>query len=79
MYINGHFWYVCKPGIITNGLGIVHHITFYNKDFLNSHPDIIVEKKPDFSDKNKSLLPLLTDFFHKHPLINPEIFRGCRF
>ena len=32
MYINGHFCYVFKFGIITNGLGIVRDITFYNKD-----------------------------------------------
>ena len=45
MYINGHFCYAYKFGIITNGLGIVRDITFYNKDFLKSHPDIVVEKK----------------------------------
>ena len=30
LYINGHFCYVYKFGIITNGLGIVRHISFYN-------------------------------------------------
>ena len=44
MYINGHFCYAYKFGIITNSLGIVRDITFYNKDFLNVHPGIIVEK-----------------------------------
>ena len=38
MYINGHFCYAYKFGIITNGLGIVRDITFYNKDFLKKHP-----------------------------------------
>ncbi len=82
MYINGHFCYAYKSGIITNGLGIVRDITFYNKDFLVSHPDIIAGKKPDPPDENKSLgdartlLPVLTDFFHKHPFINPEVFLG---
>ena len=42
MYINGHFCYAYKFGIVTNGLGIVRDISFYNKDFLNSHPEIIV-------------------------------------
>ena len=28
MYINGHFCYAYKFGIVTNGLGIVHDITF---------------------------------------------------
>lgn len=82
MYINGHFCYAYKFGIVTNGLGIVRDITFYNKDFLNAHPDIIVEKKSDSPDEDKSLadskalLPVLLDFFQKHPLINPKIFLG---
>lgn len=68
MYINGHFCYSYKLGIITNGLGIARDITFYNKDFLKSHPDIIVEKKSDSPDEDKSLtdskalLPVLVDF-----------------
>ena len=82
MYINGHFCYAYKFGIITNGLGIVRDITFYNKDFLNAHPDIVVEKKSDSPDEDKSLadskalLPVLIDFFQKHPLINPKTFLG---
>lgn len=55
MYINGHFCYAYKFGIITNGPGIVKDITFYNKDFLKAHPDAIVEKKSDSPDKDKSL------------------------
>ena len=43
MYINGHFCYAFKFGILTNGLGIVRDISFYNKKFLEAHPDIIVE------------------------------------
>lgn len=46
LYINGHFCYVYKCGIITNGLGIIRDITFYNKDFLSAHPEITVEKSP---------------------------------
>ena len=44
LYINGHFCYVFKFGIVTNGLGIIRHISFYNKDFMASHPDIVVER-----------------------------------
>lgn len=82
LYINGHFCYVFKFGLITNGLGIVRDITFYNKDFLDAHPDIIVDKKSDSPDEDKSLsdskalLPVLTDFFIKHPLIRPDVFLG---
>ena len=82
LYINGHFCYVFKFGIVTNGLGIVRHISFYNKDFLNCHPEINVEKKSDSPDEDKSvhdaklLIPTLKDFFTKHPLINPKTFLG---
>ena len=82
MYINGHFCYAFKFGIITNGLGIIRDITFYNKDFLNAHPDIVIDKKSDSPDEDKSLadskalIPVLKDFFGKHPLINPKTFLG---
>ena len=82
LYINGHFCYVYKFGLITNGLGIVRHIAFYNKDFLAAHPDIEVEKKSDSPDEDKSvgdarlLVPTLKDFFGAHPLIDPETFIG---
>ena len=54
-YVNGHFCYAYKFGISTNGLGIVRSIDFYNKDYLDSHPDIIVEKKSKSPDEDKSL------------------------
>ena len=82
LYINGHFCYVFKFGIVTNGLGIIRHISFYNKDFLYSHPEITVEKKSNSPDEDKSvhdarlLIPTLKDFFSKHPLINPQTFLG---
>ena len=82
MYINGHFCYAYKFDIVTNGLGIVRDVTFYNKEFLKAHPDIVVEKKSDSPDEDKSLadskalLPVLVDFFQKHPLIAPKTFLG---
>lgn len=82
LYINGHFCYVYKFGIVTNGLGIVREISLYNKDFLDAHPDVIVGKKSNSPDEDKSihdaklLMPTLTDFFSKHPLINPKTFLG---
>ena len=82
MYVNGHFCYAYKFGIITNGLGIIRDISFFNKEYLASHPDIIIEKKSDSPDEDKSLadskalLPVLTDYFKKHPLINPKTFLG---
>lgn len=82
LYINGHFCYVYKFGIVTNGLGIVRHIAFYNKDFLAKHPEIAVEKKSDSPNEDKSvhdarlLIPTLMDFFKTHPLFNPKTFLG---
>lgn len=82
LYINGHFCYVFKFGIVTNGFGIIRHISFYNKAFMDSHPDIIAGKKSDSPDKDKSvhdsklLIPTLKDFFLKHPLLNPKTFLG---
>ncbi len=82
LYVNGHFCYVFKFGIITNGLGIIRHISFYNRDFMTAHPDISVDKKSDSPDEDKCahdsklLIPTLKDFFHKHPLINPKVFLG---
>ena len=59
-YINGHFCYAYKFGIITNGLGIVRSIDFYNKNYLASHPDIVVEKKQSPRMKtNRLLIPRL--------------------
>ena len=82
LYINGHFCYVFKFGIVTNGLGIIRHISFYNKNFMISHPEIVVEKKSDSPDEDKCvhdaklLIPTLKDFFVMHPLINPKTFLG---
>ena len=82
LYVDGHFCYVYKIGIVTNGLGIVRHLDFYNKDFLKSHPELIPNKKSDSPDDDKSihdarlLIPTLQDFFKTHPLINPKTFLG---
>ena len=82
LYINSHFCYVYKFGVVTNGLGIVRHIAFYNKDWLAAHPEVILEKKSDSPDEDKSahdtklLIPTLQDFFKLHPLYNPKTFLG---
>lgn len=80
MYIDGHFCYAYKIGIVTNGLGIIRHLEFYNKDFFERHPEIHVDKKSNSPDEDKTvhdaklLVPTLKDFFLAHPLINPKIF-----
>ena len=82
LYIDGHFCYAYKIGIVTNGLGIIWHIDFYNKAFFEKHPKITIDKKSDSSDEDKSvhdarlLIPTLQDFFAAHPLIRPDTFLG---
>ena len=83
MYINGHFCYADKFAILTNGLGIVRHIAFIDdQDFKSSHPDLIIEKKTDSPDEDKSvgdaaaLVPVLEDFFSLHPHFQPHTFLG---
>lgn len=82
LYINGHFCYAYKAGIISNGLGIIRAIDFYDEEYFCSHPEISREKKSDSPDEDKSvgdnrlLIPALKDFFDRHPLIQPGIFLG---
>ena len=82
LYVDGHFCYVYKIGIVTNGLGIIRHLSFYNNDFLTAHPELVPNKKSDSPDEDKSihdarlLIPTLQDFFKAHPLINPKTFLG---
>ena len=51
-------------------------------DFFDKHPEIILKKKSDSPDEDKSvhdarlLIPTLKDFFAAHPLINPKTFLG---
>ena len=83
MYINGHFCYADKFAILTNGLGIVRHISFVDDaDFKAAHPDLVVEKKTDSPDEDKSvgdassLVPVLQDFFSLHPDFHSDTFLG---
>lgn len=82
LYINGHFCYADKLAIITNGLGIIRHIAFLDDEFKANHPDIVIEKKSDSPDEDKSmgdssaLKPVLEDFFLSHPSLKPHTFLG---
>jgi len=80
-YINGHFCYAHKAGILTNGLGIVRDIAFFDEDFRRKHPET-VSKKSDNPDLDKeigdsvSLKPVLADFFDAHPTFSFKTFLG---
>lgn len=71
-----------KFGIVTNGLGIVRSICFYNQKFFDRHPKIIINKKSDSPDEDKSvhdarlLIPSLQDLFAAHPILTPHTFLG---
>jgi len=81
-YINGHFCYADKLGILTNGLGIIRDIAFLDDNFKEKHPEMQVEKKSDSPDEDKSigdasaLKPVLSDFFDAHPTFRPDTFLG---
>jgi hypothetical protein len=82
LFINGYFCYADKFSILTNGLGIIRHIAFMDDEFKSSHPEMVVEKKTDSPDEDKSvgdsnaLQPILTDFFESHPHFHPTSFLG---
>jgi hypothetical protein len=80
-YINGHICYAYKAGILSNGLGIVRDISFFDEEFKRNHPEV-VSKKTDNPDLDKvigdsvSLKPVLSDFFARHPSFSYNTFLG---
>lgn len=81
MYANGHFCYGRKFGIITNGLGIPRHIDFFDKKFKEKHKDFIFYNidSPDYDKSladNKSLKPIISDFYSFHPNFKHNDFLG---
>ena len=80
-YINGHFCYATKVGIVTNGLGICRHIAFFDDDFRKRHPEV-GSPRTDNPDSDKeigdsvSLKPVLSDFRAAHPTIDFKTFIG---
>ena len=80
-YINGHFCYSHKSGILTNGLGIIRGISFFDEGFKHKHPEV-VSKRTDNPEIDKeiadsiSLKPVLSDFFEAHPTFSYKTFLG---
>ena len=80
-YINGHFCYANKAGILANGLGIIRGISFFDDEFKRRHPEV-VSKKTDNPELDKdvgdstSLRPVLSDFFKAHPTFSFKTFLG---
>lgn len=80
-YINGHFCYAAKVGVITNGLGILRHISLFDDDFRKKHTELQISKSDvPSSDKeigdSSSLKPVLSDFYKAHPQMSFDTFIG---
>ncbi len=81
-YINGHFCYAQKAGLLTNGLGIVRHVAFFDDAFKKAHPELSIDKRTDDPDLDKelgdsrTLLPVLQDFKGRHPNLRYKTFLG---
>ena len=79
-YINGHFCYAQKVGIIANGLGIVRHLELFDEDFKAAHPEMQIEKRTKHPELDKeigdstSLKPVLLDFKTAHPAFHYSTF-----
>lgn len=70
-YINGHFCYASKAAVVTNGLGIVRHISMFDYQFRKKHPETVTKRTDDpNTDKeigdSVALRPVLLDFFSSH-------------
>ena len=80
-FINGHFCYAHKAGILANAIGVVRHISFFDGDFRAKHPETNFQKS-DSPDLDKeiadsiSLKPVLSDFFNAHPTFSYKTFIG---
>jgi len=78
-YANGHFCYALKAGIMTNGLGIVRHISVFDHKFRKKHPETVT-KRTDNPDTDKeigdsvALRPVLSDYFEAHKDIHHATF-----
>jgi len=80
-YINGHFCYAVKAGILANGLGVIRGISVFDDRFRQKHPEVVSRKTDDPQlDKeiadSTSLKPVLDDFFEAHPTFSYHTFLG---
>lgn len=77
-YINGHFCYAAKVWILTDGLGIPRHVSFFDDAFRQKHDlEAVPSDHPDCDKKigySSSLKPVLTDFFSRHPSMKHDTF-----
>ena len=75
-YINGHYCYSRKVALVTNGLGIIRHIDFYNSDNSINIADAKSGAEHKDNYDAKSLIPVLNNFFNYHPDFKYKYFLG---
>lgn len=64
-FVNGHFSYFYKFGILTNGLGIPLYINFFDEDFYSSiDNNFNCPEDQKFSFDNASLKPVIKSFLN---------------
>ena len=69
-FLNNHFGYYLKANIVTDGLGIIRHIDFYDEEMDFSSGPNSAKNKYD----SKTLIPVLENYFTKHPTFNYDYF-----
>lgn len=67
-FVNGHFGYFYKFGILTNGLGIPLRIHFFDEDFYSTiKTDFDTPQDQKYAFDNASLKPVLVPFLNSLP------------
>ena len=74
-YINGHYCYSIKVAVVTDGLGIIRHIDFYDTPSIDIADALSANEAKDDYDA-KTLIPILKNYFSKHPDFKYTYFLG---
>ena len=70
-YVNGHFCYAYKAGIVTDGLGIIRHISFFDDDFREKPPEVNTPKS-DNPDVDKEIGDSAFDSYDNYSMLKKE-------
>lgn len=71
-FLNSHFGFFLKANVVTNGLGVVRHIDFYDEDMdFTINPS----SAKDLYDAT-TLIPVLDNYFNIHPKFKYFYFLG---
>lgn len=71
-FLNSHFGFFLKANVVTNGLGVVRHIDFYDDDMdFTINPS----SAKDLYDAT-TLIPVLDNYFNIHPKFKYFYFLG---